>query len=345
MKILVTGASGFIGSFVVEGALERGHNVWAGMRRTSSHDNLLRAEELSGGYGGQLEFITLDYGNAENLKKQLIAFCQQNGTFDVVIHVAGVTNCARPEDFYKGNTEVTRNLIEALRNSGMQNVRFVYMSSLGIFGPVRERQPFEPIVGTDAQMPLSEYGKSKLAAEKLIMGTSDLDYIIIRPTAVYGPRDRDLLKLVRSVRFRLDAIAGFGAQAITFVYVKDLVQAILLAAERQEVTRKAYFVSDGQVYSSSDFSRQAAGAMNHNWTLHLKIPLWLVFVVSYLSGFTAKLLGHGTTLNRDKYLILKQRNWLCDIQSITADLGYTPKYSLKDGVRETVNWYKSHHWL
>ena len=346
MKILVTGANGFIGSSVVEGALERGHEVWGGMRSTSSKRDLVESVlKISGDGLGKIGFITLDYENPELLTKQLIEFYQQSGAFDVVIHVAGVTNCPHTQDFYKGNTETTRNLIYAIRNSGMTGIRFIYISSLGTFGPIKEHQPFGKIVDSDTQMPLSEYGKSKLAAERIIMETPDLDYIILRPTAVYGPRDKDLLKLVKSVRFRLDAIAGLGAQAITFVYVKDLVQAIMQAAENRNVTRKAYFVSDGHTYSSSDFSRQVATAMNHKWTIHLKIPIWLVYLVSVISEFFAKLFGHGTTLNRDKFLILKQRNWQCDIQPIKDDLGYQPKYSLKEGVSDTVNWYKSRSWL
>lgn len=338
MKILVTGASGFIGSFVVEGALERGHKVWAGMRRTSSRQNLTSLSE-------SIDLITLDYDNPELLTAQLTAFCQQNGTLDAVIHVAGVTNCPHTVDFFSGNTQVTSNLINALRDSGMSETRFIYMSSLGTFGPIKEQQPFEPILENDIQLPLSEYGKSKLASERIIMNNPNLDYIIIRPTAVYGPRDKDLFKLVKSVRFRLDAIAGLKQQAITFVYVKDLVQAILLATENRNVSRRTYFVSDGQVYSSSDFSKQVALALGHNWTLHLRIPLFLVYLVSSISETFAKLSGHGTTLNRDKFLILKQRNWKCDISPIINELGYHTQYSLKEGVKETVNWYRQHKWL
>lgn len=346
MKILVTGASGFIGSFVVEGALERGHQVWAGMRHTSSKQNLMElitpAHKNS---SSSLELIALTYNAPEILTEQLKSFCQQNGAFDAVIHVAGVTNCPRTQDFNKGNTEVTENLIVALRNSGMAGAKFIYMSSLGTFGPIREQKPFMPIVESDNQSPLSDYGKSKLTSERIIMNTPGLDYIIIRPTAVYGPRDKDLFKLVKSVRFRLDAIAGLKEQAVTFVYVRDLVQAVLLAAESKIITQKAYFVSDGRVYSSSDFSNEAAYALGHQWTIHLKIPLFIVYMVSFISGTFAKIFGRGTTLNKDKYLILKQRNWQCDIQPIMNDLGYRPKYTLKEGVHETVNWYKTHHWL
>lgn len=321
MRILITGASGFIGSHLVEGALERGHEVWAGVRETSSRRYLTDS---------RIHFIMLDLNDIVRLTEQL----ENAGEFDVIIHAAGVIACSHPKQFHEGNAVTTANLTSVCRTR-----RFIYLSTLGTFGPVREERPFTPILESDAQCPDTAYGKSKLEAEKAVMA-SGLKYVIFRPTGVYGPREHDYYKLARSVKMRFDFIAGFGSQSITFLYVKDLVNAVFLAVDKG-VSDKTYFVSDGGTYSSRDFSLSVAQELGHRWTFHIKVPMFLLWTASALVGGITSAFGKSSTLNLDKYRILRQRNWQCDITALQRDLGYKPEWPLQRGVSETVASYKA----
>lgn len=243
MKILITGASGFIGSFIVEEALKRGFETWAAVRKSSSRD-FLQDEHI--------RFIELNLSSEKQLKEQL-----KDLQFDYVVHAAGVTKCLHKEDFFRINTEGTKNLVRALIDLKMPLKRFVYISSLSIMGAIREEQPYREIREDDKPQPNTAYGKSKLAAEKYLSTLNGqcpaFPYIILRPTGVYGPRERDYFMMAKSIQAHTDFAVGFQQQDITFVYVTDVVQAIFLALEKGETGRK-YFLSDGEVYQSSTFS-------------------------------------------------------------------------------------------
>jgi nucleoside-diphosphate-sugar epimerase len=185
-KILITGASGFIGSFIVEEALRRGFDTWAALRGSSSRQ-FLQDERI--------HFIQLDLSSEERLKEQL-----RGQQFDYVVHAAGVTKCLDKADFYRINTEGTQHLVRALRALGMPLRRFVYISSLSIMGAIREQQPYTEIRESDTPAPNTHYGKSKLLAEQWLDSENEalasrreqpFPYVILRPTGVYGPRERD----------------------------------------------------------------------------------------------------------------------------------------------------------
>ncbi|MBO4660081.1 MAG: NAD(P)-dependent oxidoreductase [Prevotella sp.] len=341
-KILVTGASGFIGSFIVEEALAKGMEVWAGIRKSSSRQFL---------QDKRINFIELNLNSPTELRKQL-----SDISFDYVVHAAGVTKCLNKADFYRVNTEGTRNLVTTLIELKMPIERFVFLSSLSIFGAIREKQPYEPIQETDTPHPNTVYGKSKLEAEKAIreLAGTDFPYVILRPTGVYGPRERDYFLMAQSIKGHSDFSVGYKRQDITFVYVKDVVQAVFLALKgresrvegRESVTNgRAYFLSDGEVYQSSTFSDLIIKEMGNPWCLRIKAPIWVLRIVTacgeWLSHFTGKI----SALNNDKYHILKQRNWQCNIQPAIEELGYNPEYNLERGVKETIAWYKEQKWL
>ena len=172
----------------------------------------------------------------------------------------------------------------------------------------------------------------------------DFPYVIYRPTGVYGPRERDYFLMAKSIRQHIDFAPGFKRQDLTFIYVKDLVQAVYLCIEK-DVTRRAYFVSDGQVYSARSFSDLIQKELGNPWVLHVKCPLIVLKIVSLLAEKVAGLLGKASTLNGDKYNIMKQRNWQCDISPLINELGYRPEYLLDKGVKEIIAWYKKEKWL
>lgn len=335
MKILVTGASGFIGSFIVEEGLSRGYEVWAGIRGSSSRKFL---------GDGRISFIELDFSSIARLKEQLAAFRQEHGGWDYIVHAAGVTKCLDKKDFFKVNYEGTRNFIDALAALGMSPRKFIYLSSLSVFGPVREKQPYEPIMESDTPCPNTAYGESKLLSEKYIKENAPFPYVILRPTGVYGPRERDYYKMAVSIKKHVDFSVGYRPQVITFIYVKDLVKAIYMSMESR-VENRCYFVSEPCGYSSRAFSDFIQKELGIKRVLHIKAPVWLLKVISCCAEWFSHISGKPGTLNSDKYRIMKQRNWLCDTLPIEKELGFTADYPLADGTRETVKWYKQEKWL
>lgn len=330
-KILITGASGFIGSFIVEEALRRDMEVWAAVRKTTSRRYLTDK---------RIHFIELDFGSLDDLKQKLGAH-----TFDYVVHAAGVTKCLDKADFRRMNTEGTKNLVDALLQLQMPIKRFVFLSSLSVYGAIHEQQPYQDIKETDCPRPNTAYGKSKLDAERYLDSIgNDFPYIILRPTGVYGPREKDYFLMAESIKKHVDFAVGFSRQDITFVYVLDVVQAVFLALDRGMSGRK-YFLTDGEVYQSAEFSNLLKKEMGIKWMLRIVAPTWVLRIVTFIGEKVSQLTKRPIALNNDKYNILKQRNWRCDIEPTMDELGYHPHYKLAKGVELAVKWYKENGWL
>jgi nucleoside-diphosphate-sugar epimerase len=331
MKILITGASGFIGSFIVEEALKQGFETWAAVRKSSSKEYL---------QDERIHFIELNLSSKAQLIEQL-----QPHQFDYVVHAAGVTKCLNKADFRRINTEGTKNLVDALLDLQMPLKRFVFLSSLSVFGAIKEQLPYDEIREDDTPKPNTEYGRSKLEAEKYIDSIgSRLPYTILRPTGVYGPREKDYFMMAKSIKQHIDFAVGYQRQDITFVYVTDVVQAVFLALEKGETGRK-YFLSDGQIYQSTTFSDLIHEELGRPWWLRITAPVWVLRVVTFFGEYIGHMTGKVTALNNDKYNILRQRNWRCDIEPARRELGFEPKVQLKEGVKTTIQWYKDHKWL
>ena len=335
-SILITGASGFIGSFLVERGLEAGMNVWAALRATSSRKYLT---------DGRTQFIELDLGHDERLREQLKAHAEQHGPFDYVIHAAGATKCRRPEDFQKTNAEGTLRLALSLLETGALRPegRFVFLSSLSVCGPVHEID-FKPITESDTPLPNTAYGRSKLQAERYLADVPGLNYVVLRPTGVYGPRERDYFMMAKSIRQHVDFAVGFRPQVLTFIYVADLVEAAYLALDHGP-RGAVYPLSDGRQYTSRTFSDLLQLELGVKRVVHVTAPLWVLWLVSCIAGKAAALLGRTSTLNLDKYRIMRQRNWKCSIEAARRDLGYRPQWPLTRGVRAAVEWYRAEGWL
>jgi len=338
-KILITGASGFIGSFIAEEALRRGFETWAAVRKSSSKAFL---------QDKRLHFIELNLASEEQLRQQL-----SGHRFDYVVHAAGVTKCLKKEDFYRVNTEGTKNLVRALLAQDMPLKRFVYISSLSIMGAIREQQPYTEICEDDTPQPNTVYGRSKLEAEQWLQQLPlylegaegrPFPYVILRPTGVYGPRERDYFMMAKSIKAHTDFAVGFRQQDITFVYVTDVVEAVFLAMEKGQTGRK-YFLSDGEVYQSSTFSNLIRRELGNPWWIRITAPLWLLRIITFCGEYIGHLTGKVTALNNDKYYIMRQRNWRCDITPARRELGYEPKVQLEEGVRRSIAWYKENGWL
>ena len=334
-KILITGASGFIGGYLVDEALEKGHEVWAGVRKNSSRENFRDKP---------VHFIDLHYDDGNVLTEQIRETVKVSGKWDYVIHNAGLTKTLNKQDFYKVNTTYTRRLIEALIAADCTPQKFVLMSSLSCFGPVREKS-FQPITSEDTPQPNSVYGKSKLAAEQFLQQQNDFPYIILRPTGVYGPKDKDYLVELQSINKGFDMKVGFQPQKLTFIYVRDLARAALLAVENETIRNKAYFVADGDVYTDDEFSKIVQQILGRKQVLSIQIPIGLTWFACFVSQLVGKMSGKPKTLNTDKFQILKQRNWICETAAIREDLGFSATYNLEKGLYETIHFSKKMGWL
>ena len=342
-SILITGASGFIGSFLIERALKENMEVWAAVRKTSPRTYL---------QDPRIHFIELDLSNEQRLQKQLEDHRETYGPWDYAIHAAGATKCRNKSDFFKVNTHGTLLLARLLKETATLTDRFVFISSLSVMGAVKEKYAaqatpgwrYAPITENDPQQPNTAYGLSKQEAEAGLAKIPGLNYICLRPTGVYGPRERDYFLMAKSIVQHTDFSVGYRPQEITFIYVKDLVEAAFLALYRGQCGRK-YFLTDGGIYNSQTFSDLLQKELKVKRVLHIKAPLWVLHLVCAISGQIGQWTGKASTLNMDKYHILRQRNWQCDLSPAQNELGYQPQYPLERGVKEAVVWYKENKWL
>lgn len=333
-KILITGSSGFIGSFLVEKSLSMGWHTWAGVRKTSNRQYL---------QDDRIRFVDLPFADKSKLAAQLKELSARYGRFDYIIHNAGVTKCLKSSGFDKVNYHYAVNFIEALKEADCVPDKFIYMSSLSVMG-LGDESKYTPFKIENIPNPNTAYGKSKLKTEEYIRSQKDFPYLIFRPTGVYGPREKDYFLMLKTVKSGLDVSAGLQPQHLTFIYVKDLADAVFLGL-KSEIKNKTYFVADGNVYTDREYTALVKEALGKKHVFRLKVPLWLLKSVSVVAEGISRLTRKPSTLNRDKYRIMKQRNWEVDISPLKSDLGFTAKYNLEEGLKESIGWYRENAWL
>ncbi len=328
-KILITGASGFVGSFLVEEALRRNLEVHAGIRRSSSRE-FLQDERL--------HFLELDFSSKEKMTEQL-----GKERFDYIVHNAGVVSAPKLEDYWRVNFEYAKNFADALVVADAVPEKFTFISSLAAYGPASQTDLNDFLTENRTPTPINAYGKAKLSAERHLMQLPDFPYIIIRPTAVYGPREREILTFFKLINRRLEGYIGSGEQRLTFIYVKDLVR-LILDATLSEHSRKAYFISDGRQYSQEDLGRISKRILQKS-TLPVHVPVALVRSIARLLEQIGRLTSSYPALNLEKVHILSSRNWQCDTEPLRRDFDFQPQYDLEKGLTETLAWYKTNGWL
>lgn len=333
-KILITGASGFIGSFLVETALAKTWDICAGIREGSSKQYL---------QDPKIDFIDLKFADKKMLQKQINEYVLAHGKWDYIIHNAGITKALNQSDFEQVNTQFCINFVDALIAADAVPSKFIFMSSLSAFGPGDESGT-KPLLLSSTPKPNTNYGLSKLKAEQYIQSISNFPYMIIRPTGVYGPRDRDYLMVLKMIQKGLNVGLGFKTQYLTFIYVKDLAKACFLALE-SPLCQKAYFVTDGDMYTDKAYTRIAQRVMKQKRVLNCRIPLFVVAAAAQISEYMSAISKEAAVLNKDKYKILKQRNWCCETAPLENELKFAADYNLSKGMQESVEWYKENKWL
>ena len=328
-KILITGASGFVGGFLVEEALNRGLEVYAAVRRSSNLQYLQDA---------RIKFIYIDFENKDNLKS---IFSQNK--FKYIIHNAGLTKTPIKEQYFKVNATYLENMIEALIVSNSVPSKFTFISSLAAYGPAEHTE--NGLVTEDSDPhPVTNYGRSKLQAEKYLKSKKEINYTIIRPTAVYGPREKDLFTVYDLINKGLEMTVGLTDQKLTFIYVKDLVS-VIIDSTLDSKKNVAYFVSDLEVYSSTRYNELIRNALGKTRSFKLRLPIPLVKTLGFIAEKAGKVTGTYPALNIEKVNELEAKSWICDSTNLVNDLNFIPKYGLKEGLEESIAWYKKNNWL
>ncbi|MCK9450194.1 MAG: NAD(P)-dependent oxidoreductase [Bacteroidales bacterium] len=332
-SVLITGANGFIGSFLVKAALEKGYQVTAGIRPTS---------DLSYLKGLDITYLQMDLSNKSSLAEVLMRHVNKVGYFDYVIHNAGVTNSIYKQDYDTVNYQYTKNLVKVLIDYCFVPDKFIYMSSLSSYGPLNEAS-MKPIREDDQPKPATLYGKSKLKAEQFLASTERLPYLIFRPTGVYGPREKDFLVMYKMINRNLETYIGTSSQKLTFIYVKDLARLIMKALD-SDISRKSYFVTDGNQYSALEFSKIVKTILNKK-TVKVVFPKAMVWAMAYMLEKLSGLSGKTPTLNTEKLKEISRKHFLCDSSPLFSDFDFEPAYDLTNGLQETIEWYKQENWL
>ena len=325
-KVLVTGGTGFVGSHLVDCLVERGSDVRCLVRR-SSNLRYLKHPEIELAYGGLDDSTDWDEALAD---------------VDIIYHVAGTTFARRAKDYFAVNHQGTEVLLaEALKRRDWIK-RLVYISSLAAVGPARDGTP----VNEDTlPAPVTPYGRSKLMAEEAVRIVSDLLPItIVRPPAVYGPRDYGIFEFFKAVKGGMFPMIGRRDKRVSLVHARDLVDGIILAGESQTSVGRTYFISSEYDYSMRAVADLMAALMRKRLRV-LTIPRPIAYVVAVIAEGAAALMGKPPVLNRDKVTDLSQMGWTCSIERASSELGYSPRVQLEEGLRETIAWYRSEGWL
>lgn len=325
-KILVTGANGFIGSHICETLQTAGFDVRALVRQTSDLTNI-RHLDLDLAFG--------DLNEPDSLSAAI------EGA-DAIINNAGVTKSLDNAHFDRVNAAGTENILKAAEKSHQDIKKFIQISSTAASGPAPSDTPVDEDY---PPRPLTAYGKSKLAGEKAVLAYSDrFPVTVLRPSAVYGPRDKEMLSFFKAVNFRLKPTFGTGECYINFTYVKDLAQAVAKVLTTDLPSGGVYFVAEKRSYSYSEAGDMISEVLGIKG-LDIHVPVTILRLAGKISEMAAKLRNKASIFSADKALEISQKYWLVDTSRIENDLGFVSPTSLREGVVETVDWYRRHGWL
>ncbi|HXP59007.1 MAG TPA: NAD-dependent epimerase/dehydratase family protein [Dongiaceae bacterium] len=324
MKILLTGANGFVGSHVLDQLRARGLPTAILLRPTSNRRFI--QEHLS-----WAEVRTGSLADPPSLDQALAGITH-------VVHCAGCTRATRTSEFYEVNHAGTRNLIQAA-NAQTQLRRLVHLSSLAASGPAL---PDKPALEQDPPHPVSEYGKSKLAGELEVLRHCRPEFVILRPPGVYGPRDVEFLRLFKAVKTHL--LPRPGRQALSLVFVQDLAQAIVTCLDHPAAARKTYFAACPEIVTARSMAGEIAAQMGV-WTVPLPLPVLMLWPLCLGQEILSRLTGRPNVLSLQKFAELRAPGWVCDSGLLRRETGCACPTTLEAGIGLTLAWYRQQRWI
>jgi nucleoside-diphosphate-sugar epimerase len=326
MKVLVTGATGFVGSHVADRLLESGHEVRA-LTRSSSKLHWLE--------GKPIENVKGDILDADSLRDAMTGI-------NAVVHIAGVTAAKSRQAFFEGNQLATRALLEAAQRFNPEIDRFILGSSLTAVGPSLDG---EPVTERTPPHPITTYGQSKRAAEEEAERAREhFPVTILRLSAVYGPRDTAILTFFQTVKNRLKPLIGMRDKRVNLVHVADVALSVDLALSRPEALNETYMIGSEDQYTWREVSDMTAQILERRG-LTLKLPHALVYSVAGFSELISLFRKKPSVLNWEKGKDMVQENWTCNVTKAMQQLGYKQSMHLELGLRNTIEWYRKQGWL
>jgi nucleoside-diphosphate-sugar epimerase len=323
---VVTGASGFVGSHLVDRLISKGHHVKCILRKSSS----LRWLENK-----PVEIINCGLFDKDSLKSVL-------KDADYLFHVAGVVKAKANEEYYQGNVETTKVLLDVVSEVNPDIKRVVIVSSQTACGPSLDGIP---CTEETKEHPITRYGKSKLAQEQMAKSYSDrLPISIIRAVAVYGPRDTEIYLVFKTYKQGFMGLIGFNKKLVNLIHVSDLVDGIVLAAENDNAIGQTYFIGSEEYYNWVQIGNVFSKAMGRK-ALIIRVPHFLVFTVAVFAEFFALFSSKAATFNIEKAKDFVQKYWTCDVSKAVNQIGFRQKISLEEGIKQTADWYREVKWL
>jgi UDP-glucose 4-epimerase len=326
-KVLITGASGFVGFHLIEAALAKGLDVYAAVRKSSDIKHLSSYN---------INYTFPDFTSIASLEEEL-----KEKQYDFVIHAAGTTKAKNQDEYNKVNATYTINLAKAVENVGGGLKKMVFISSLAAIGPLKQTGAL--IDERTVAGPVTSYGKSKWLAEEKLKDLK-LPLITLRPTAVYGSRDKDIFIILKTFTKGLEPYIGNTPQQLSFVYVKDLAAATVNALFTNDAANGTYNITDGKCYDRYEMANITKQVLNKR-TVKFHLPLPVVRGLAIVLEKTYAVFDKTPALNIEKLAELTAVNWCCDITKAKTALNYNPQYDLQQGLKEALDWYKTNNWL
>lgn len=327
MKVFLTGASGFVGSHVLDSLLSGHHEVSILLQRTSNTRFISQ----------HLPTVSVHFGSVGDVSALIKAM---RGT-EALIHCAGRTKAVHSSEFYQVNQAGTRNMVMAANACRESVRRLVYISSQAVSGP---GVPARPAEETGDPHPVSLYGRSKWLGEAEIRQHCLVPWTILRPAAVYGPRDTEFLPVFRKVKQRIMPLLSGAKRPLHIIYGPDVAVAVLQCLGEDRAVGGTYHVAAEPPCTDEEFMEEIAAQLQVR-PVRLRIPRAGLYLASVIQGILSRATGRPNMLSRQKLPELLAPGWVCSTEKIRRDLGFTAPTSLQEGVRRTIEWYRGEGWL
>jgi nucleoside-diphosphate-sugar epimerase len=327
MKVFLTGASGFVGSHVLDSLRAGHHEVSILLQRTSNTRFVSR----------HVPEVTVHYGSLDDVP--LLTKAMRG--VEAVIHCAGKIKALRSSDFYRVNQAGTGNIVMAA-NACCESVRhLVYISSLAVSGP---GVLGSPAVEAGEPRPVSVYGQSKWLGEIEVRQRCSVPWTILRPAAVYGPRDTEFLALFQKVKRRVMPLVSGAKRHLNMVYGPDVAAAVLCSLRNERGAGGTYHVAAEPPCTDAEFMQEIASQLRCR-PLRLPIPRSALYLACVIQEILSRMTGRPNILSRQKLPELLAPGWVCTTDRIRNDLGFTAPTSLREGITQTLDWYRREGWV